>query len=65
MALCNDNRLTLLDLSENDIGPQNFSLLQKIFKVNTKIKSLNIADCNIDGEQTQILCKSLKNNKEL
>lgn len=65
LALSNDNRLEHLDLSENDLGPKNFSLLQKIFKVNTKIESLNIADCWIDGEQTDYLCQSLKKNTKL
>ena len=65
LALSRDNRLTHLNLSENDLGPKNFSLLQKIFVVNTKIEYLNIADCMIDGAQTEILCKSLKNNTRL
>ena len=52
-------------MSENDIGPKNFSLLQKIFVANTKIEYLNIADCLIDGNQTRILCRSLKANRKL
>jgi hypothetical protein len=39
-----------LDISENDLGPNNFSLLQKVFEDNNKIEKLNIADTNIDGE---------------
>lgn len=58
--MSNSNRLVFLDLSENDIGPNNFRLLQKVFKSNSKIEYLNIADCKIDGEQTVELCQSLR-----
>lgn len=50
LALCQTDRLEYLDISENDIGPKNFNLLQPIFKKNVKITYLNIADCKIDGE---------------
>ena len=58
IALAETDRLTELDLSQNDLGP-NFGLLQKIFKKNIYIELLNLADCKIDGEQTQSLCESL------
>ena len=38
LALTNANRLQSLDLSENDLGPTNFALLQKVFEVNTNIE---------------------------
>ena len=50
LALTNANRLQSLDLSENDLGPTNFALLQKVFEVNTNIECLNIADCKINDE---------------
>lgn len=53
LALTNANRLQSLDLSENDLGPTNFALLQKVFEVNTNIECLNIADCKINDEQTK------------
>jgi hypothetical protein len=42
--------LKLLDISENDIGFVNFNYLQPIFRDNTEIESLNLADCKINGE---------------
>ena len=48
LALAETKRLKFLDLSENDLGPANFSILQKIFVSNDQIKHLNIADCNVD-----------------
>jgi Ran GTPase-activating protein (RanGAP) involved in mRNA processing and transport len=58
--MTNGNRVEHLDLSENDIGPINFGLMQKVFVINTNIETLNLADCKIDGEQTKILCNQLK-----
>ena len=65
LALCKTDRLVHLDISENDLGPKNFNLLHKVFRKNTKIECLNIADCMIDGKETKILCESLMNNKAL
>ena len=43
------SRLHQFDISENGIGPCNFTLLQRIFQTNTKIEVLlSIADCKID-----------------
>ena len=50
IALADTERLTELDLSENDLGP-NLELLQKIFKKNVNIEFLNLADCDIAGDQ--------------
>lgn len=65
LALNNKNRVKHLDISENDLGPANFSLLQKIFSINTHIEFLNIADCKVDGDQIAILCQNLKMNTAL
>jgi len=61
IALADTERLTELDLSENDLGP-NFELLQKIFKKNVYIEFLNLADCDIADDQIQNLCESLMLN---
>ena len=50
IALTGTKRLKLLDISENDIGFVNFNFLQPIFRDNTEIESLNLADCKINGE---------------
>ncbi len=65
IALTGTKRLKFLDISENDIGFVNFNYLQPIFKDNIEIEHLNLADCKINGEQTEILCKSLLKNKFL
>ena len=49
IALSDKDKITNLDLSENDIGKNNFILLLNIFKSNIYIQTLNVADCNIDG----------------
>jgi len=59
-TLSSSDRIQELDLSENDIGPENFMLLLKIFHSNDKILSLNLADCKLDGECVAKLCKILK-----
>jgi Ran GTPase-activating protein (RanGAP) involved in mRNA processing and transport len=64
IALADTERLTELDLSQNDLGP-NFELLQKIFKKNVNIEFLNLADCDIAGDQIQTLCESLMLNQKL
>lgn len=50
IALADTDRLMQLDLSQNDLGP-NFVLMQKIFKKNVNIELLNLADCEIAGDQ--------------
>ncbi len=49
IALSDKDKIRNLDLSENDIGKSNFTLLLNIFKSNIYIQTLNVADCNIDG----------------
>ena len=68
IALEKTERLKLLDVSENDIGPANFKLLLRLFPKNSNIEYLNVADCKIDSECAVQLCailqetnKSLKN----
>ena len=65
IALAGTDRLKELDLSENNIGPRNFSFLQRIFKKNEEIELLNLADCRLDGDQTKELCESLMKNHKL
>ena len=66
IALQNTDRLKLLDLSENNLGPKNFALLLKIFLKNTKIEVLNTADCKIDKICAVELCRILeKSNSTL
>lgn len=50
IALQETDKLTQVDLSSNQIGPSNFSLLQKIFKTNINIELLNLDECRIDGQ---------------
>ena len=50
IALSKTERIKHIDLSENDIGKQNFLLLLTIFKQNPNIQMINVADCNIDGK---------------
>ena len=65
IALSQTARLKELDISENNIGPTNFSFLQRIFKKNVNIELLNLADCSIDGEQAKQLCENLMHNQRL
>ena len=44
-AFINTNRIKSLDLSENDIGNDNFLIMLPIFESNNTIENLNIADC--------------------
>ena len=60
LAFKNTDRIVELDISENDIGSQNFMILMPIFQSNTKIKDLNVADCNLDGYCAEALCSILK-----
>ena len=60
IALESTNRLRHLDLSENDLGPQNFSILLKIFHRNDKLEVLNVADCKLDGVGAVSLCAILQ-----
>ncbi len=48
IALSETDRLIEFDISHNDIGPNNFNILQSIFEQNINLELLNIADCNID-----------------
>jgi len=64
IALQNTNRIKHIDLSENDIGKQNFLLLLDIFKSNSNIQTINVADCNIDGNCVNKMCKILKSTNE-
>lgn len=45
IAFQNTNRIKSLDISENDIGGQNFLILMPIFESNRMIENLNVADC--------------------
>lgn len=66
LAFKNTDRICLLDISENDIGNDNFMILMPIFEANTMIVDLNVADCNLDGYCAEALCTILKHsNKEL
>ena len=64
IAFSETDRIKVLDLSENDIGSQNFSLLMKVFRSNTKIDTLNVADCRLDGSCAEELCGILKEHNE-
>jgi hypothetical protein len=48
-AFASSTRLKTFDISENEIGPTNFQLLMPVFKSNSMIEELNVADTNIDG----------------
>lgn len=65
IALSQTSRILELDLSYNEIGAQNFNLLQRIFKVNTKLELLNLANIGIDGVETKNLCEGLLLNQKL
>jgi Ran GTPase-activating protein (RanGAP) involved in mRNA processing and transport len=60
IALSKTDRVRHIDLSENDIGKENFLLLLSIFKSNPNIQTINVADCNIDGNCVSQMCKILK-----
>jgi Ran GTPase-activating protein (RanGAP) involved in mRNA processing and transport len=60
IAFANTDRIKVLDLSENDIGQQNFMLLMPVFESNTQIAELNVADCKLDGDCARELCSILK-----
>ena len=49
-----------LDVSENDIGCDNFRLLLAVFTANDHMETINLADCKIDGECVASLCQILK-----
>jgi len=66
IALKSSSRVRVLDISQNDIGSENFTILLPIFESNGHIEDLNLADTNIDGPCTDMLCKILKKkNKAL
>ena len=60
IALSKTQAILELDLSFNDIGPMNFSLLQRIFLSNIRLELLNLANCGIDGQETANLCEGLQ-----
>ena len=60
LAFKSTDRICYLDISENDIGSQNFMILMPIFESNNKIENLNVADCNLDGTCAEALCSILK-----
>ena len=51
IAFSETSRLHEVDLSSNDIGPENFTLLQSVFVSNNKIELLNLDNTGIDGAQ--------------
>lgn len=65
LALAYTDRLVHFDISENDLGPENFKVLQKIFEANIHLELINIADCKVNGEQIEQLCEHLMRNKYL
>lgn len=64
LAFGDTDRIRELDISENDIGSKNFTLLMKVFRSNTKISTLNVADCKLDGGCAQELCSILKEHND-
>ena len=60
ISLGSKDNIRSLDLSENDIGKINFMTLIPIFQSNVAIQTLNVADCNIDGNCVAKLCSMLK-----
>ena len=62
LALKSTDRIRHLDISENDIGSENFMILMPIFESNTFIELLNVADCHLDGHCAEALCTILKQN---
>ncbi|CAI2377761.1 unnamed protein product [Moneuplotes crassus] len=65
LALSKRPMLEYIDLSDNDIGPNNFKLLMKVFEVNLNIKFINISDSKINGDTVAQLCLILTKNKSL
>lgn len=66
IALEKTDRVKVLDISENDIGPVNFKLILRVFPRNVSMEFLNIADCKLDSECAVELCKILAvSNKNL
>jgi hypothetical protein len=65
IALSNTDRVLELDISLNDIGSENFSLLQKIFKCNIYMELLNLAECNINGDEAKTLFLNLGDNHNI
>jgi len=60
LAFKNKNNIRHLDISENDIGSENFMILMPIFEANTEIEGLNVADCMLEGFCAEALCTILK-----
>jgi len=65
LAFKNTERICRLDISENDIGSDNFMILMPIFESNTNIETLNVADCNLDGYCAEALCRILKQSNTM
>lgn len=53
-----------LDLSENDLGSQNFELLLRVFSHNIALEDINVADSKIDTRCTVELCHILEKTNE-
>lgn len=64
IALSETGRLLHLDVSENDIGCDNFRLLLAVFTANDHMETINLADCKIDGECVASLCQILKTTNQ-
>ena len=62
IAFKDKDTILQLDLSENDIGSENFLILLPIFESNINIKVLDLADCSLDGSSVEALCVILKQN---
>ena len=64
LAFKDTDRIRHLDISENDIGSENFRIMMPIFQSNKMIEELNVADCNLDGYCAQDLCNILKHSNQ-
>ena len=64
IAFQNTDRIKSLDISENDIGGDNFLILLPLFESNKKIENLNVADCQINGVCADRLCQILKERNQ-
>jgi hypothetical protein len=60
----NKKSLKCLDLSENDLGPQNFLLLLRVFTHNDAIEIINVADSKIDTRCAVDLCRILEKSND-
>lgn len=60
ISLSETTRLKSLNISENDVGTDNFRLILDVFRSNNSCEEINLADCKIDGECVVALCQILK-----